>query len=241
VKSFPVSRSFHLPVPAARAAVAEGGLEDIELARRIAAKDSSAFIVLMRRHNRVLYRAARSILKDEAESEDALQEAYLLAYRTIGQFRGEAKLSTWLVRIVVNEAIARSRKRARGEALAIRLDGEALVNPAAPEPPEHGAQRGEARRILQAKIDALPDALRVVFMLRAIEEMSVEEVAAALDIPKATVRTRFFRARHLLRAALPREIELRLESIFPFAGARCDGIVAAVLARLRRELPSPTP
>jgi RNA polymerase sigma-70 factor (ECF subfamily) len=215
---------------------------DGELARRVAAGDHAAFALLMRRYNQSLYRAARSILKDDAEAEDAVQDAYLLAYRGMGSFRGDAKLSTWLMRIAVNEALARLRKRARrGE--IIRLDGEPGSNSEAtetsmdqpqPEQPERGAQRAETRRLLEQKIDALPDAFRAVFVLRALEELSVEETAAALAIPEATVRSRFFRARSLLREALAREIDVAFEDAFAFAGARCDRIVAGVLAKLNK-------
>lgn len=213
---------------------------DAEIVRRIVAGDRDAFCALMRRHNQTLYRTARSILKDDAEAEDAVQEAYLLAYRGMGAFRGEAKLSSWLVRIVVNEAIARTRKRKR-RAEIIRLDGdvesevtagEDAMDTTASMQPEQGAQRAETRRLLEKKIDALPDAFRTVFVLRAVEEMSVEEVAVALDIPEATVRTRFFRARGLLREALAREVDFAFEEAFAFAGERCDRIVAGVLARI---------
>jgi RNA polymerase sigma-70 factor (ECF subfamily) len=224
----------------ATAAIAYGKLTDLELAQRIAAGDKGAFELLMRRHNQILYRTARSILKDDAEAEDAAQEAWLLAYRAIGNFRGDAKLSTWLVRIVVNEAISRGRKRSRG-AEVIQLSGETLgdaeaveenVNRTLPEQPEHAAQRAQTRKLLEAKIDELPDAFRTVFVLRALEELSVEESAVALDIPEATVRSRFFRARGLLREALSKEIDLAYGDAFAFAGARCDRIVAGVLARL---------
>lgn len=213
---------------------------DAELAQRIAKRDHQAFTVLMRRYNQTLYRTARSILKDGAEAEDAVQEAYLLAYRSIGDFRGEAKLSTWLVRIVANEAIGRLRRRSR-RAEVIRLDGEAEpggetaevnMNESTSERPERAAQRAEARRLLEAKIDELPDAFRAVFVLRALEELSVEETAAALRIPEATVRTRFFRARGQLREALSKQIDLAFDEAFAFAGARCDRIVAAVIAKL---------
>ena len=215
-------------------------MTDTELVQRVTARDHAAFVVLMRRYNQKLYRTARSILKDDAEAEDAVQEAYLLAYNAIGRFRGEAKLSTWLVRIVVNEALARLRKRGRG-AEVIRLDGNAEpdseiaevdMNEATPEQPEHAARRAETRRLLESKIDELPDAFRTVFVLRAIEELSVEETAAALEIPEATVRTRFFRARGLLREALSKEIDLAHADAFAFAGERCDRIVANVMARL---------
>ncbi len=194
----------------------------------------------MRRHNQMLYRTARSILKEDAEAEDAVQEAWLLAYRAMGKYRGDAKLSTWLVRIVVNEAIARVRKRGRGAEI-IQLSGdtqedseavEGNANQTLPEQPEHAARRAQTRRLLEAKIDELPGAFRTVFVLRALEELSVEESAVALGIPEATVRTRFFRARGLLREALSKEIDLAYDDAFAFAGARCDRIVAGVTARL---------
>lgn len=215
-------------------------LSDVELCRRIAADDRDAFQVLMRRYNQSLYRTARSILKDDAEAEDAMQEAYLHAYRAMGKFRGDAKLSTWLVRIVVNEAIGRVRKRTRSAEI-IRMDGdierdrdatEVNMSEASPDQPERAALRAETRRLLEAKIDQLPNAFRAVFVLRAVEELTVEETADALGIPEATVRTRFFRAKGLLREALSREMDFALPEAFAFAGARCDRIVAGVLARL---------
>lgn len=215
-------------------------LPDTEIARRIVLGDRDAFQLLMRRYNQTLYRTARSILKDDAEAEDAVQEAYMLAYRAIGAFRGEAKLSTWLIRIVVNEAIARSRKRSR-RAEIIQLSGaaeadanaaEVNMNDATPEQPEHAVARAQTRRLIEGKIDALPDAFRTVFVLRALEELTVEETATTLGIPAATVRTRYFRAKGLLREALAREVDFAYGDAFAFAGARCDRIVAGVLARL---------
>jgi len=224
----------------ATAAIAYGTLSDLELAQRIVSGDEGAFELLMRRNNQMLYRTARSILKDEGEAEDAVQDAYLLAYRGMSGFRGDAKLSTWLVRIVVNEAIARARKRSRGGQI-IQLSGESQeesqaaeenMNESLPEQPEHAARRAQTRRLLEAKIDELPDAFRTVFVLRALEELSVEESAVALGIPEATVRSRFFRARGLLREALSKEIDIAYGDAFAFAGARCDRIVAGVMAGL---------
>jgi RNA polymerase sigma-70 factor (ECF subfamily) len=224
----------------ATAAIAYDKLSDLELAQRIATGDKHAFELLMRRHNQILYRTARSILKDDAEAEDAVQEAWLLAYRGMSGFRGDAKLSTWLVRIVVNEAISRGRKRSRG-AEVIQLSGEPQedreaaeenVSQTLPEQPEHAVRRARTRRLLESKIDELPDAFRTVFVLRALEELSVEESAVALGIPEATVRSRFFRARGLLREALSKEIDLAYGDAFAFAGARCDRIVAGVMAKL---------
>ena len=216
-------------------------LSDVEIARRIAAGDMNVLRMMMQRYNRTLYRTARSILKDDAEAEDAVQESYLLAYRAMGGFRGDAKLSTWLVRIVVNEAIGRMRKRTRrAEIIQINDEteqngeaAEANLGEASTEQPENSALRAETRRLIEAKIDLLPDGFRAVFVLRALEEMTVEEVAVCLGIPQATVRTRYFRAKGLLREALAREIDFSLEGAFAFAGARCDRIVAGVLDRLK--------
>jgi RNA polymerase sigma-70 factor (ECF subfamily) len=212
-----------------------------ELMAMVARGDPRAFELLMRRHNQVLYRTARSIVKDEAEAEDIVQEAYLLAYRNAARFRGEASVATWLTRIVVNEATGRLRKQRRRADIIELVPGIAEgggedvmdeMNGAAPEAPDDAALRMEARKLLEARIDALPDKLRTVFMLRAVEDMSVEETATALGIPEATVRSQFFRARGLLREALARDFDSATLSAFSFDGARCDRIVAAVFERL---------
>jgi RNA polymerase sigma-70 factor (ECF subfamily) len=211
---------------------------DAELARRVAGGENAAFETLMRRHNRTLFRTARAILRDDAEAEDTLQEAYMQAYQAMGSFRGEAKLSTWLARIVANEALMRLRKRTRRAEIVPLQSSAAIANfneipdPSMEESPENSAQRAQTRRLLEAQIDALPDAYRTVFVLRAVEEMSVEETAAVLRIPEATVRSRFFRARSLLREALATKIDLACEEAFAFAGERCDRIVANVMERI---------
>ncbi|MDQ9171196.1 RNA polymerase sigma factor [Oxalobacteraceae bacterium R-40] len=215
-------------------------MSDPELLDRILSGDKSAFEQLMRRYNRALYRTARSILKDDTEAEDALQDAYLLAYRGLGKFRGESSLSTWLTRIVVNESIAHSRKTARTAKIidfGTGLDEAASANqmprnePKTDQPDEI-AMRAQMRKLIEKKIDDLPDTFRTVFMLRALEEMTVEETAACLNIPEATVRTRYFRAKGLLREALSREIDYGLEDAFNFDGERCDRIVKGTLQRL---------
>jgi RNA polymerase sigma-70 factor (ECF subfamily) len=211
---------------------------DADLARRVAAGDTAAFETLMRRHNRTLFRTARAILRDDAEAEEALQDAYLRAYQAIGGFRGEAKLSTWFARIVANEALERLRKRAR-RAEIVPLQSSTALEELEQIPdtdmdktPERSASRLEMRRLLEAQIDSLPDEYRAVFMLRAVEEMSVEETAAVLGIPPATVRSRLFRARSLLREGLAAKIDLACAEAFAFAGERCDRIVTTVMARI---------
>jgi RNA polymerase sigma-70 factor (ECF subfamily) len=215
-------------------------LEDADIVRRVAARDEAAFEALMRRHNGRLFRVARSILKDDAEAEDVLQDAYLDAYRHMGEFRGASQLSTWLVRIVANHALMRLRRQKRDRiVIPFRADDDRaehseqeFVDRKA-ESPRDLTLRAEVRRILERRIDELPVAFRTVFVLREVEGLSVEETAEALGVPSATVRTRLFRARALLREALARDIDVAAGDVFAFAGARCDRIVAAVLARLR--------
>jgi RNA polymerase sigma-70 factor, ECF subfamily len=213
---------------------------DAELAGQVARGDHAAFEALMRTYNRALFRTARAILRDDADAEDALQEAYLKAYRTIGTYRGEARLSTWLARIVANEALMRLRKHARRGAivpLQAGIDVEQLnqIEGSMDKQPETSARRAEMRKLLEERIDALPAAYRAVFVLRAVEEYSVEETAAILQIPEPTVRSRFFRARSLLREGMASEVDLACEDAFGFAGERCDRVVAGVMARLAAE------
>jgi RNA polymerase sigma-70 factor (ECF subfamily) len=200
--------------------------------------DSTEFESLMRQHNRMLFRTARAILHDDADAEDVLQEAYIKAYAAMGSFRGDAKVSTWLARIVANEALQRLRKQnRRGEIVPLHTSDnfeiDQIPEGSMSKTPERSAQRAEIRKLLEKRIDALPDAYRPVFVLRAVEELSVEEVAEVLRVPEATVRTRFFRARSLLRESLASEIDLACEDAFGFDGERCDRIVAAVMARIR--------
>jgi len=215
---------------------------DAALVDAVVAGDVAAFPLLMKRHNQLLFRTARSILRDDAEAEDAVQEAWLQAHRAFAGFRAEARVSTWLVRITVNESLGRLRASSR-RAEVVYLDGvidnefaaETSMQQPEADRPESAASRAELRRILEARIDALPEAFRTVFVLRAVEEMSVEETAAALGLPEATVRTRHFRARAMLRESLARELDLAVADAFSFAGARCDRIAERVLERLERE------
>jgi RNA polymerase sigma-70 factor (ECF subfamily) len=221
---------------AAEALAKDPATDDTALVRRVLAGDLAAFELVMRRHNRRLYRLARATLRDDAEAEDALQEAYVQAWRSLAQFRGDAALATWLARVVMNECRARLRRGARRQnVIPMAADGGDAIDEAADLDglrPEEAAMRSELRALIERHVDALPDALRTVFVLRGVEEMSVEDVAACLDLPAATVRSRHFRARALLREALARDIDVSERDAFAFDGARCDRIVAAVLARI---------
>ncbi|MGS1110413.1 RNA polymerase sigma factor [Achromobacter anxifer] len=210
--------------------------EDLALAHRIAAGEQTAFELMMRRHNRRLYRLARATLRNDADAEDALQEAYLAAYRNMAAFRGESTLYTWLTRLLLNECYGRLRKHSRREALfPVADDIEKEVDAMTINdfnPPYHAAARAELRSLLEARLDALPVSFRTVFVLRSVEELSVEETAHCLGIPEATVRSRHFRANALLREALSRDVGVVEKSLFEFDGDDCDRVVARTLARL---------
>ena len=175
-----------------------------DLARRVQGGDRNAFAALMRRFNRRLFRTARAILKDDAAAEDALQDAYIAVYQHIDAFRGDADLSTWLTRVVVNQALQALRKTRR-QGVVVSLDSyydepHAIgpnVENAAADAPERAVMRAEIRRLVERKIDDLPDAFRIVFVPREVEEMTIEEVARCLGIPEATVRTRLFERRRV--------------------------------------------
>jgi RNA polymerase sigma-70 factor, ECF subfamily len=212
--------------------------DDRALASRVASGDRQAFEGLMRRYNRRLYRLARATLRDGTEAEDALQEAYLAAYHSIGKYRGEAALSTWLSRLVMNECLGRLRRARRRDNIvpirpmnAVEEEGLAAMD-AEKQAPDEAMLRAELRALIERRLDQLPQGFRVVFVMRSVEEMSVEETAQCLGIPEATVRSRHFRARSLLREALAQDIDLAERDVFSFGGAHCDRIVGAVLRRL---------
>ena len=219
-------------------------VDDAGLVRDAQRGNGVAFGAIMRRYNRRLYRTARAILKDDTRAEDALQDAYIGAFRHLHDFRGDASLGTWLTRIVVNQSLQalRSTRRERvvipfGES---DTEHEAMnVADAPAATPENMLLRSEMRRLIERNIDALPQVYRTVFMLREVEELTVDETAAALEIPPATVRSRLFRAKARLREALAQEMDGATQDAFGFDGARCDRIVRVVLERLDAERAHP--
>jgi RNA polymerase sigma-70 factor (ECF subfamily) len=192
----------------------------------------------MKRCNQRLFRAARAVVGSDAEAEDVVQEAYVDAYVKLDGFRGEAALLTWLTRIVLNEAYGRLRKRHPTvdveQIEAAQLEpGNVIAFPTnAGTDPAASLQREQVRRLLERAIDQLPEPFRVVYILREIEECSVEDTALALDLKPETVKTRLFRARRLLRAALHDQLASTMGEAFPFLGPRCDRITEAVMRRI---------
>jgi RNA polymerase sigma-70 factor, ECF subfamily len=198
---------------------------DETIVQRVLAGERELYEVLVRRHNTRLYRAARAILRSESEVEDVMQEAYVQAFAHLSQFRAEARFSTWLTRIAVHEAFARRRRAQR------QFESE---EPVVLITPEHQAGSREVAKLLERAIDALPDNFREVLVLRTLEDMSVADTAAALDIPEDTVKTRLFRARNLLREAIADTAMGAAAEAFEFQAPRCNRIAAAVMDRISK-------
>jgi RNA polymerase sigma-70 factor (ECF subfamily) len=226
-----------MTIPAPGAIRAEA--DEAALIARALSRDAIALAEIMRRNNRRLFRAAWGILRDEQEAEDAVQDCYLKAFSALSDFRGEAALSTWLTRIAINEALMRRRKRQSqaasvGNVIPLRFEGAPTDEPAEDPTlsPESAAMRTQLRPYLEEAVGALPEDQRAVFVLRALEELSVEETAQILDLNPQTVRTRFLRARRRLQEQLKRELKLTFGEMLPFAGARCEHLAERVLTRL---------
>ncbi len=219
------------PVQATPRSGLESPPSDEEIVARVRAGDVALFEVLMRRHNPRLYRIVRSVITDEAEAEDVMQQAYLHAYTALDGFAGRSSFATWLTRIGLNEALARLRKRRWLEPVEdLPEQSEGLME--APPTPEEVASSRETARMVERAIDRLPAIHRTVLMLREIEQLSTEETAGVLQVSEDVVKVRLHRARQALRDALAEEAEGSAREAFPFLAPRCDRVVAAVMARL---------
>jgi RNA polymerase sigma-70 factor (ECF subfamily) len=215
-------------------------VDDIHLVDRIRAGDPIAFELIMRRYNQRLYRLAWSIVKNGAEAEDVVQESYVRAYEKLADFIGPTGFAAWLGRIVINEALGRRRKQGRVisledyvESTGSGLDRHWIDMMKSQEPsPERLAANSELGRLLENAIAALPEKFRMVFILRAIEGMNIEETALTLDIRPETVKTRFHRSRQLLQGMLDTQFDALMPTMFPLGGRHCDNVVATVLNRL---------
>lgn len=211
--------------------------EDLDLARRAGTGDGDAFRAIIRRHNQKLYRLARSIIRNDGEAEDIVQETYVTAFAHLSSFRGEASLATWLSRIAINEALGRLRKRQRAQTVMLEApanDAQIIPFPltAGPDDPERTMAQRQILALVEQATDALPDVYRTVFVARVIEGLSLEETAELLGLKPQTVKTRLHRARALVRRKLDEQIGPLLLDAFPFAGRRCERLTVSVMKRL---------
>jgi RNA polymerase sigma-70 factor, ECF subfamily len=207
---------------------------DQEVVQRVLAGDHALYEIIMRRYNQRLYRVARGILRNDAEAEDVMQDTYVRAYQHLGQFSGLAPFSAWLTRIAVNEALGRLRLRGRNVQLSDTEDeGDFPVRMIETSPnPEQSASRAELGQLLEEALLDLPEKLRIVVMLRDVEELSTSETAAALELTEQNVKVRLHRGRAMARGWLLARVGENAKSAFPFMGIRCDRVVSEVFGRL---------
>jgi RNA polymerase sigma-70 factor (ECF subfamily) len=207
------------------------GFGDEELVRQIVSGRTALFEILMRRHNERLYRAARAILRDDAEAEDVMQQAYVNAYAHLEQFDGQAAFATWLTRIAVYEALSRVKRRQRLNLTDAVIEEQPMPVPSSSDP-ERQAMTRELGTLLEQAIEHRPDGNREVFVLRAVQGLSTADTAGSLDISEDAVKTRFSRAKAMLRRELADRAGIVAPTVFAFQKPRCDRIVAAVFARI---------
>jgi RNA polymerase sigma-70 factor, ECF subfamily len=212
------------------------GRRDEEVVVEVLKGATDLFEVLMRRHNQRLFRVVRSIVADDGEAEDVMQDTYVHAYQHLAQFEGRARFSTWLIRIAVRDALARVDRRDRFKATEFLAEPQGGIEMSSfvstSQTPEEYASTREVASLLESAMLALPLKYRAVLMMRDIEEMSVEETACFLGISKVNVKVRLHRARTLMRRELYSRARATSSAAFKFLGARCDRIVRTVLERL---------
>ena len=205
-------------------------LTDEQVVGHVLTGQTALFEILMRRYNERLYRVARTIVRDDGEAEDVMQQAYLNAYANLRQFAGKARFSTWLTKIAVNESLARARRRGKYELYDDDLSNvEPFMVDQAHLDPEREVFSGELRSLLEWAIDRLPDGAREVFVLREVEGLSTAEVADALGVSEDVVKTRLSRAKAALRRTVMERTGATAPQVFRFFRPRCDRVVARVL------------
>jgi RNA polymerase sigma-70 factor (ECF subfamily) len=208
---------------------------DAQIVERVRSGETDLFEVIMRRHNRRIYRTARAILGSDSEAEDVMQECYVLSFAHLAQFEGRASLATWLTRIAVNEALARLRRGRRQESLESKSPAEVdlMMTQQPPTSPEQGASDHELCTLLERAVDGLSEDFRAVFVLRAVEGLSGAEAAECLGVSEETVKTRLHRARARIQESLLDHAGRVTPKAFDFHLSRCDRVVAGVLARIK--------
>jgi RNA polymerase sigma-70 factor (ECF subfamily) len=212
---------------------------DTETIQQVLDGNTAIFELLMRRYNERVYRAARSIVRDEQEAEDVMQQAYVNAFTHLRQFNGSAQFSTWLTKIAINEALARVRRRGRYEPFDDDLSNvEPFMSSNPAQSPERQAFAAELRGLLEWAIDTMPDGMREVFVLREVEGLSTSEVAECLGVSDDVVKTRLSRGRAILRRLLMERTGATAPEAFRFYRPRCDRVVAQVLARIGGQHPA---
>jgi RNA polymerase sigma-70 factor (ECF subfamily) len=208
-----------------------GALSDEEVVRRVLGGEVELFEIVMRRNNQRLFRTIRALVPNDTEAEEILQESYVRAYQHLVQFAGRARFATWLTRIAIHEVLARQRRVRRLSSLdTVELPADVWQD--TERTPEENLRTAELEQLVARAIEAMPESLRVVFVLREVEGLATDETAECLGLSAANVKVRLHRARSLLRSRIDRRLVADLRNVHKFAGDRCDHIVASVLRRL---------
>lgn len=223
----------NIPVPSS-------SLSDEKIIQRIKEGDVDAYGSIMRRYNQRVYRIARSIVTDDAAAMDIVQEAHIKAFTKLKSFRGDTGFFAWLAAITRNEALMYIRKYKREVSMQDdeieffeHLDSEYNATDS-DELPDTLIENKQVQILINQNIDKLPESFRIVFVLRAVEQCSVKETAQILDIKEETVKTRFFRAKRLLRGHIQGYIDGLGMKIYEFGGHHCDIIVHNVMEEVHK-------
>ena len=194
---------------------------DEEIVDRVKGGEVALYEIIMRRYNQRLYRVARAVLRDDAEAEDVMQDAYVRAYQHLDQFAGRSLFSTWLTRIALHEALSRLRLRNRNQQFDdTGRDGESSMNnmvESSPDP-EQNASRAELSHLLEEALLGLPEQYRTVVMLRDVEGMSTAETASALDLTEDNVKIRLHRGRAMARGWIVERVGAKARRRLPLHG-----------------------
>lgn len=207
-------------------------LSESEIIDRILSGEKELYEILVRRNNQKLYRVIRSYLNDEAEIEDLMQNSYIKGFTKLYQFKREASFSTWLIRIGINEALARLKQKGKLRYINQR-DKDSNQNTLLEIPdnkqlnPHEKMIQKEAKEVLENAIDQLDPKYKVVYMMRVVEEMSSKEIAEALDITVANVKIRIHRSKEMLKNTLFKITQEK--RIYEFGFSRCDRITERVM------------
>ncbi|MDQ3366821.1 MAG: RNA polymerase sigma factor [Myxococcota bacterium] len=214
--------------PQSEPSVVPDASSDLDAITAVLSGDRQGFAVLVRRHNQAMFRACRAVLGNDTDAEDAVQVAWINAYRALATFRAEATFRTWVTRIAVNEASSRLRHRRRLSAVPTE---EMTMEPVST--PERDVQTSELSRLLEQQIDLLPEGMRAVLVLRDVIELDTAETAACLGIGEENVRVRLHRARQTLASSLlPMVIDHAVSAVWRFDGERCARVLAHVMAHI---------
>ena len=209
-------------------------MSEEQIIEKIKKGDKQLYEQIVRKYNQRLYRVARAIIRNESDIEDVIQDTYLKAYLALAKFENRSQFSTWITRILINNANERLRKRDRETTVDNFVEmQEKFESSSEKESPHFTVSNNELKKVLEEAIDSLPENLRTVYMLREVEGMSVAETSECLGLSEENVKTRLHRAKAFLKDELYRRTQGDID-VFRFGFERCDQMVVRVMLQLDR-------